>query len=75
MVVGTDPWWVWVWVWAQTPMGIPTQGPKQIQRTSTQRATLKTLREKGPTERGMMRHQTTESEGAKDRRECTIIAY
>ena len=28
MVVGTDPWWVWVWVWAQTPMGIPMQGPK-----------------------------------------------
>ena len=32
MVVGTDPWWVWVWVWAQTPMGIPTQGPNDDER-------------------------------------------
>ena len=30
MVVGTDPWWVWVWVWAQTPMGIPMQGPTHV---------------------------------------------
>ena len=34
-MVGTDPWWVWVWVWAQTPMGIPMQGPSLTQPACT----------------------------------------